>query len=245
MEDLQDAFARIDRQVEAGDTDLREFWKLVRGVKRDPRLAEHWADVVGRIDRMAFEHAVRPRFPVWLGNAILLVQTAILVAFVPVAIALARDAAGSSEPILPGLMVVAAAGGLSVSVHDLTHWLTGRMVGLRFRAYFLKRPLLIPGLKIDYATYLRASAVARAWMHASGAVASKIAPFAVFAGAYLPQRAAGYDLFPAWALWITLGIGVVQLITDVLFSTKKSDWKRVRRELRAARTQRVDELKRR
>ena len=64
-------------------------------------------------------------------------------------------------------------------------------------------------------------------MHASGAIASKIAPFAVFAAVYLPHRAAGYDLFPSWSLWAVLAIGVVQIVTDIPFSTKKhSDWKR-------------------
>ena len=73
-------------------------------------------------------------------------------------------------------------------------------------------------------------------MHASGAIASKIAPFAVFAAVYLPHRAAGYDLFPSWALWAVLAIGVVQIVTDVLFSTRHGDWKKFRRERRVARS---------
>jgi hypothetical protein len=138
--------------------------------------------------------------------------------------------------VLVGLIAVAAAGGLSVNLHDLAHWVVGRMVGIRFTAYFLKKPLLTPGLKIDYASYLRTSPGARAWMHASGAIVSKIAPFAVFAAVYLPHRSAGYDLFPSWSLWAILAIGVVQIVTDVLFSTKKSDWKRFRRERAVARS---------
>src|SRR5918996_1368624 len=96
-----------------------------------------------------------------------------------------------------------------------------------------------PGIKVDYASYLRASPGARAWMHAAGAVASKIAPFAVFAAVDLPHRAANYDLFPPWAMWGVLGFGVLQIVTDVWWSTRKSDWKKVRRELRLARAQRV------
>jgi hypothetical protein len=204
-------------------------------VKLEPRLAEHWADIVGRIDRKAFERSVRPRLPVWLGNSILLVGSGVLIAALFVAIGLGRDAAGVGEQVLPGLIAVATAGGLSVNLHDLAHWVVGRMVGIRFTAYFLKKPLMTPGLKIDYATYLRTSPGARAWMHASGAIVSKIAPFAVFAVVYIPHRSAGYDLFPSWSLWAILGIGVIQVITDILFSTSKSDWKRVRRELRVRR----------
>lgn len=237
-EEYQGAFARIEAEVDKGNTDLAAlgFWRLVRQVKIDPRLAEHWADVAGRIDRKAFERSVRPRLPVWLGNSILLLASAVLIVALFVAIGLGRDAVGAGDQLLPGLIAVAAAGGLSVNLHDLAHWIVGRMVGIRFTSYFLKKPLLTPGLKIDYASYLRTPPGARAWMHASGAIVSKIAPFAVFVAVYLPHRAAGYDLFPSWSLWVILGIGVVQIITDILFSTKKSDWKRFGRERRVARS---------
>ena len=238
VEDLQEAFSRIEAEVDKGNTDLSGlgFWRLVRQVKLEPRLAEHWADVVGRIDRKAFERSVRPRLPVWVGNSILLLVSAVLIAALLVAIGLGRDASGAGDQVLPGLIAVAAAIGLSINLHDLSHWLVGRMVGLRFSAYFIKKPLLQPGLKIDYASYLRTAPGARAWMHASGAIVSKVAPFAVFAAVYLPHRAAGYDLFPSWSLWAILGFGVLQIFTDILFSTKKSDWKRVRRELRIGRS---------
>jgi hypothetical protein len=238
VEEYQEAFARIEAEVEKGNTDLSDlgFWRLVRQVKLEPRLAEHWADVIGRIDQKAFRARVRPLFPVWLGNSILLLGSAILKALLFVAIGLGRDASGAGEQFLPGFIAVAAAGGLSVTAHDLAHWVVGRLVGIRFTAYFLHKPLLQPGLKIDYASYLRTAPTARAWMHASGAIASKIAPFAVFAAVYLPHRGSGYDLFPSWSLWAILGIGVIQLLTDILFSTKKSDWKKFRRERAIARS---------
>jgi hypothetical protein len=142
--------------------------------------------------------------------------------------------------VLPGLMLLVAAGGLSVTLHDPAHWLVGRLRGIRFDSYFLDGPFRIqPGIKIDYGSYLRASPTARAWMHAAGAVASKVAPFAVFAGAYFPHRSANYDLFPPWAMWGVLGIGVLQIVTDLVWSTKRSDWKKVGRELRVGRAQRV------
>lgn len=245
VEDVQEAFSRIEAEVDKGNTDLSGlgFWRLVRQVKLDPRLAEHWADVIGRIDQKAFEQRVRPRLPVWLGNSILLLAAGVLIVALFVAIGLGRDAVGAGDQLLPGLIAVAAAGGLSVNLHDLAHWVVGRMVGIRFTAYFLKKPLLTPGLKIDYASYLRTSPGARAWMHASGAIVSKIAPFAVFVAVYLPHRSAGYDLFPSWSLWAILAIGVIQIITDVLFSTKKSDWKRFKRERAVARS--MDSIPRR
>src|SRR5205085_5716065 len=120
-ETYQDAFARIEAAVDGGDTDLSAlgFWTLVREVKREPMLSAHWADQVGRIDRKAFEQRVRPRFPVWLGNAVLATGVAVGGAGIAVSV-------WATNPTVAGLALVASAGALSVSVHDLAHWAVGR-----------------------------------------------------------------------------------------------------------------------
>lgn len=225
-ETLQDAFARIEAAVAAGDTDLPRlgFWRLLRQVKADPALSAHWADTAGRIDRMAFEHATRRRFPMWLGNAVLVVGT--LVGGLAVVVAMDVE-----DEVVAGVALVAAAGIWSVSVHCLAHWVVGRLVGIRFMSYSFGGPFPPrPGLKTDYATYLRAPASARAWMHASGALATKAAPF-VALGFWWATNA------PAWAAWACAALGVLQIATDVAFSTKSSDWKKVARERRVARAQ--------
>jgi hypothetical protein len=66
-------------------------------------------------------------------------------------------------------------------------------------------------------------------MHASGAVVTKVVPFAL-----LPLSIWLYEDWP-WLTWLLIVVGMVQIVTDVLLSTKVSDWKKVRRELRAAR----------
>ena len=223
-EPLQEAFARVEAAVAAGETDLGKlgFWKLVREVKLDPLLAAHWADQVGRIDRSAFEAAVRPRFPVWLGNLVLLGGT--LAGAAAVLVGLEAD-----DPTIAGVALVVGGGIWTVSTHDLAHYLAGRAVGIRFTSYFLGGPFPPrPGLKTDYATYLRTSPSARAWMHASGALASKAAPFVALA--FFPASAA-----PAWAGWILAAIGVGTILTDILFSRRSSDWKKVIRERHVAR----------
>lgn len=239
-EEFQEAFARIERAVESGDTDLKRlgFWKLVDQVKLEPRLAHHWADVVGRIDREAFEARVRPRFPVWFGNTLLLAGTVVLAALVPVGLALA-EGFDEPRPGWGGLLILLAGGGLTGTVHAPAHWVAGRLAGIRFLGYFLDGPLRIqPGLKIDYASYLRATPRSRALMHAAGALATKAAPFAVFAPAYIRHARLGYALLPSWSLWALLALGALQIVTDIVWSTKASDWKKVRRELRIARSQR-------
>ena len=224
--DFAAEFERIEAAVDAGNSDLSAlgFWRLLAKVKADPVLSSHWADQAGRIDRKAFEARVRRRFPVWFGNLVLLVE--VFAGAFAVVVAL-----GSDDELVAGLALLLAGAAWSVSLHCPTHWLVGRIVGIRFIAYFIGGPFPPrPGVKIDYASYLRASPVARAWMHGSGAVATKLAPF--LALAFWPATRA-----PAWAALALAALGIFQIVTDVLFSTKSSDWKKVRRELRTARAQ--------
>jgi hypothetical protein len=216
--------ARIEDEVDAGRTDLGAlgFWRIVARVKLDRILIDRHADAIGRIDGTAFRAAVRPRFPVWLGNAALL--TAVVVSGVLVGVA-----GAVSDPVWKGVWIVAAGLGWAIGLHCPTHWVVGWFVGIRFLAYtFGGPPPPRPGLKSDYATYLRADAGSRAWMHASGAIATKVAPF--LALVFVPVVDA-----PWWAAVVLLVIGVGQIATDVRFSTATSDWKRFARERRVAR----------
>jgi hypothetical protein len=219
-EEYQAAFARIEAAVDAGRSDLGAlgFWSLLRGIKPDRVLSGHWAEQAGRIDAKAFKHAVRWRFPVWFGNAVLIVGTGAGALAVVVALR-ARD------PVAAGIGLVLAAGIWSVSVHDLAHWAVGRAAGIRFTSYFFRPGEFPPrpGIKSDYASYLRADPSRRASMHAAGAIATKLAPFVVL-GFFAASNA------PAWAGWLVLALGVGQVVTDVLFSTRSGDWSRVRRE---------------
>jgi hypothetical protein len=224
VEDYQDAFARIEAAVAEGQTDLAAlgFWRLLSKVKRDPVLSAHWADAAGRIDRVAFESRVRLRVPIWFGNAVLVGATAAGVAAVIIAVQ-------TTSPMVAGLGLVFAAADWSASVHGLAHWLAGRAAQIRFTSYFFDRLFPpTPGVKTDYATYLRASPEARAWMHASGAIASKIAPLVALA--FWPATVA-----PVWAALVIAAYTLVLIVIDVIYSVRYSDWKKVRRELRVAR----------
>ncbi len=221
--DFQDAFARIEGAVDEGEADLARlgFWRLLNKVKLDQALSNHWAEQAGRIDRKAFEARVRPLLPVWLGNLVLLAG---MLAGAAAIVASLRV----TNRTIAGLALLAAAFAWSASVHDLAHWAVGRLVGIRFIHYYVGGPFPPrPGIKTDYASYLRVSPTERAWMHASGALATKVAPFVALA--FWPASRA-----PAWAAWAAIAYGLLQIATDVLFSTKSSDWKKVRRERRLA-----------
>jgi hypothetical protein len=226
---------RIEASVDGGDTDLRRlgFWRVVGLIKRDDELIDRYADQVGRIDAKAFRARVRFRVPVWLGNIVLLAILAIGVAGLIVAGTHGTpNFSFTRSPFLSGVGLLVAAGAWSVGVHSPTHYLTGRLVGIRFTDYFLGGPPPPrPGLKTDYATYLRVDPVSRAWMHASGALATKLAPFVALAFAPVVDA-------PGWAVVILVILGLGQIVTDLLFSTKASDWKKVRRELAVAKARR-------
>jgi hypothetical protein len=219
---------RIESAVRTGRTDLRElgFWGTVDAIKRDPELVAVFADRVGRIDTVAFLSAVRIRVPVWIGNVVLLVG--IVLGAVAIAITWGLDRASGSADALTGILTVGAGLAWMVSFHSPSHWLVGRLVGIRFTAYTL-RPVLppVPGLKTEYASYLRTPAARRAWMHASGAIATKVAPF-------LALAIARWSLIPPWAVVVLVVIGLGQIVTDLVISTKRSDWKRFLRERRIA-----------
>jgi hypothetical protein len=224
--DARRALDSIGAGVTAGATDLAAlgFWRLVAVIKRDPVMVIELADQVGAIDRAAFRARVRVRLPVWAGTALMVLVVLAGVA----AIALATVWNGT----VAGLALVVAAAAWSVGVHSPAHQVYAWFVGLRVTDYFLGGPPPPrPGVKTDYASYLRIEPSRRAWFHASGAIATKVAPFVALALSPLTNA-------PGWAVAVTAAIGVVQIVTDVVFSTRTSDWKKFRRERAIAREHR-------
>jgi hypothetical protein len=198
------------------------FWKAVAAVKRDQTLVEEHADRIARIDRASFKTWALVTVPLWLGNVLMIGGT--LVGLALVARAYYLEGTGAGLVFLVGFGIVL------VTTHGLGHLAVGSLMGMRFTHWFigtLSQPQ--PGVKVDYSTYLRAPAVSRAWMHASGAIVTKTVPF-VFLGAALAA-----DL-PAWVVWALVVIGVAQIGTDLVWSTKASDWKKFRREMNLAQT---------
>lgn len=222
--DLSGELDRIESAIQAGNTDLTTlgFWRLVARVKPDRMLVDRHADQIGRIDTAAFRLAVKPRVPVWVGNAVLLAAT-----LGGLAAAIAAHVVSSAT--LSGLLLLGAGAVWTVTLHSPTHWGVGRAVGIDFTDYFIGGPPPPrPSLKIDYATYLRADPESRAWMHASGAIATKIAP--LLALAFWPGSGA-----PWWSAAGLVVICLASIATDIAFSVKLGDWKKFRREREIAR----------
>jgi hypothetical protein len=223
--DIERVLAACDADLRAGgrgDLSARGFWRAVAAVKRDPRLVPIFADRIGDIDRRAFRKAVPLHFPIAFGWLLLGGATVVGVGLLAIAPSLA-------DP-LDDLAVLVGMGGVLVGTHDLTHLVVGSALGMRFTDVFSKGPRRPqPGVKLDYATYLRVPARGRAWMHASGAIVSKIVPFAV----------AVYGLAigtAVWAIALMVAVGLVSIVIDAVLSVKKSDWQRFNREMTIARS---------
>ena len=196
------------------------FWGAVGSVKRQPELVDRYADRIAAIDDAAHRNWAMLIIPLWLGTSV-----AVFVVLGGLALvwwAYYLDGTAATVSFLAG------AGVLIGATHGLGHLVVGRLLGMRFEYWFIgeiRQPQ--PGVKLDYAAYLRTSAPRRAWMHASGALTTKIIPFLLIGAAV----AAG---LPSWVPWLLAGLGVAMVLTDVLWSTEESDWKRFKREMRFA-----------
>jgi hypothetical protein len=191
------------------------FWKLVNEIKVDPSL-DTFVDEVAELDQRAFADWALLTVPLWLGTTLMVAGT--IVGLVLVGLSYSAEGAWSAILLLAGTGVVL------VTTHGLGHLVVGQVAGIGFTSWFigtLGRPQ--PGVKTDYRTYLRASASGRAWMHAAGAIVTKIVPF-VMIGAGLAADV------PTWAVLALAAIGIVSIVTDILWSTSSSDWKKFLRE---------------
>lgn len=196
------------------------FWGAVGSVKRQPELVDRYADRIAAIDDAAHRNWAMLIIPLWLGTSIAVIV--VLGGLALVWWAYELDGTAATVSFLAGVGVLIGA------THGLGHLVVGRLLGMRFEYWFvgeIRQPQ--PGVKLDYAAYLRTSAPRRAWMHASGALTTKIIPFLLIGAAV----AAG---LPSWVPWLLAGLGVAMVLTDVLWSTDESDWKRFKREMRFA-----------
>lgn len=216
--EIEECLTRAGPAVEAGD-DLSGtgFWQAVSQVKGDPELAERYADRIADIDERAHRNWALLILPLWLGTSIAILATIAGLALIAWTYAL--------EGLAAVIVFFVGTGVLLGSTHGLAHLVVGRLAGMRFTSWFvgtIRQPQ--PGVKVDYSTYLRTPARRRAWMHASGALTTKVIPFLLIGAAIAAD-------LPWWAVLLLIVLGVGQIVTDVLWSTRASDWKKFKREM--------------
>lgn len=217
---IEQALAEAEEALaKGGEIDLGKlgFWKAVNAVKQQPGLVAEFGDRIGRIDREVFKRRALLKIPAGMGTVLMIIGT--LVGLFLIGWAYNLTSFLQSLALLVGTAI------LLVTTHGLTHLAVGAAQGMSFTHWFivsLQRPS--PGVKVDYTTYLRVAAEKRAWMHGSAAIVTKLIPF-VSLGAGWAMGA------PGWAMAILGVVAVGQIITDIVWSTKTSDWKKFRREM--------------
>ncbi len=221
----------IEAKVAEGDYNLKElgFWKIVAQVRRNPKLAEEFGEQIARID-IAAHKASWISVPLWLGHVIEILVT--LFGLWLLYLALYHSISSIRSAALVGATFF-----LSFSLHPLTHYAVGRVLGINFKYYFLhglyiffrspgkKWWKLEPSLKVGYASYLRASPKSRVVMHASGAVVTKLTILLVLLFGIKFNA-------PVQGIIATAAMLALYIATDILYSTKSADWSKVKRELR-------------
>lgn len=215
---VETALARAEAALDAGiGLEGTGFWPAVNRVRENPELAERYADRIAAIDSRAFHQWALLRVPLWLGTGLMIVGTLVGLGLIWWAYFL--------EGLAAVIVFYAGLGVLLVTTHGLAHLVVGAIAGIGFTSWFIASPTRPqPGVKVDYSSYLRTRPRRRAWMHVSGAIVTKLIPFALLGAAIAAD-------LPTWSVWGIVVIGLAAIATDIFWSTKLSDWKRFRREM--------------
>ena len=152
-------------QVET-DYSGKEFWDIVNHIKEHKINDDPLLEQIARIRQKRFEEIYSFTFNIFLGNLLWLIITLVAIVFV---IRINTDWVFYVSALI-----------LMTTLHPLSHYVTGRFLGIGFTHYYLNGPAKVePTLKIDYFSYLKASGSKRAVMHVSGVAGTVLAPLVV------------------------------------------------------------------
>ncbi len=203
-DELRERLARLETGYNGKD-----FRDIVALVKKEKLNDDALLEQIETISQKKFREKVSFTLSVPAGN---LLESVITIAAVVMAFRISPE----WMPYLSALILMTA-------LHPLSHYATGLLSGIRFTHYYLNGPARIePTLRIDYASYLKASGRKRALMHASGVIGTLAAPLIVAAIAV--NRGAGAAAGNLFILFLLL------VVFELLTSTKIGDLMRARRE---------------
>jgi hypothetical protein len=185
------------------------FWNVLNQVKRDKINDDELLEQIAKISQKRFRERVSFTLNIPLGNLLAIVITI--------------AAIGMAFFIKSDWIFYICAFVLMATLHPLSHYMTGCLMGIRFTHYYLNGPARFePALKIDYFSYLKASGKSRALMHVSGVMGTVVAPLVAVAIAL--NRGADTAAGNLFIIFLIL------IVFELLTSTKAGDLMRARRE---------------
>ncbi len=187
----------------------KAFWAIINRVKKDRIDDDELLKQIETISLRRFMEKVPFKLSVPVGN---LMEFIVTIAAIVLAFQVDSD-----------LMLYVSALLLMATLHPLSHYLTGNLLGIRFTHYYLNGPAKIePTLRIDNFSYLKIPGKKRAVMHASGVIGTVLSPL-ISAVIALNKggSAAVMNLFIFFLLLI---------VFELLTSPRMGDLKRVRKE---------------
>jgi hypothetical protein len=206
VEDMHDELKERLKKLE-NNYNGKEFLSIVNKVKKDRTSDDELLTQIENISHKRFREKVSITLGLFAGNLLEMFATI-------AAIVLVFLVDNDWMPYISTLIQM-------TTLHPLSHYLTGRLFGIRFTHYYLNGPARIePTLRINYFSYLKASGGKRALMHASGVIGTLSAPLIVALIA-LNKGGTSQNL-----LYLFLLLIVFELLT----STKIGDLMKAKRE---------------
>lgn len=187
----------------------KEFLSVVNKIKKDKLNDDELLMQIENLSRKRFEEKVSFTLGLFTGNLLEIIAT---IAAVVLAFRINTD-----------WILYLCALILMVTLHPLSHYLTGRLSGIGFTHYYLNGPARIePTLRINYFSYLKAGGMKRALMHASGVIGTLAAPLIVALIA-LEKGASGVAMNLMYFF-------LLLIVFEFLTSTKIGDLMKAKRE---------------
>lgn len=223
FEEIENRLKFIEMEISKGNLNLKKlgFWEIVEEAKRNKKIAELLGKKIAEINKKVFETKWKWKFPPYQGITLLLIISAITLYFFFYS---------TNDPFYLSVYLPIASFILSASLHTPIQYFVGRIFGIKF-IYIYPRGIYMfqrrsnskikiePALKVDYESYLNASPLKRAVMHASGATFTLIAVYfffiySIIAKAYI------------WSIAICGAIAIIYTLTDIFYSAKMAAFKR-------------------
>lgn len=187
----------------------KDFLDIVNQVKKEKINDDELLEKIAKISQGRFKERVSFTFSVLAGNLLWIIITAVGI-ILPFQV--------NSSPVFYISALV-----LMTTLHPLSHYLAGSLLGIRFTHYYLNGPARIePTLKIDYFSYLKTNGKKRAVMHVSGVLGTVLAPLIVaIIAVAMDANEVAFNLFILFILLVFF---------ELLTSTKIGDLMRAKRE---------------